>query len=435
MILSVIQYANIKINLYNPYNFVYLLSKLYEFNIHYVMKKFFVSALMLAFVLSSVSAKDKKKTEDEGYVFTTVKELKITPVKNQNRTGTCWCFSTLGFLESELLRMGKGEYDLSEMFIVSKNYKDKAEKFVRLHGELNYAQGGSFEDVLQAWKDYGIVPESVMNGLQYGEDMHVHNELESASRAYLDQIIKNPNRKLSTAWKKGFDGIIDAYLGTAPEKFTYNGKEYTPKSFAAELGINPDDYVSLTSYTHHPFYSEFAIEVQDNWRWATSYNLPIDELMQVFENAINTGYTIAWGADVSEKGFTRNGIGIIPDIESMERSGSDQDRWLGLSTSEKDAEIKKMMEKPCKELEITQEMRQEAYDNYETTDDHGMQIYGIAKDQTGKKFYMIKNSWGTDNKYKGTWYISENFVKYKTMNIVVHKDALPQAIKDKLHIK
>lgn len=399
------------------------------------MKKFFVSALMLAFALSSVSAKDKKKTEDEGYVFTTVKELKITPVKNQNRTDTCWCFSTLGFLESELLRMGKGEYDLSEMFIVSKNYKDKAEKFVRLHGKLNYAQGGSFEDVLQAWKEYGIVPESVMNGLQYGEDMHVHNELESASRAYLDEIIKNPNRKLSTAWKKGFDGIIDAYLGTAPEKFTYNGKEYTPKSFAAELGINPDDYVSLTSYTHHPFYTEFPIEVEDNWRWADSYNLPIDELMQVFDNAINTGYTIAWGSDVSEKGFTRNGIGVIPDIESMERSGSDQDRWLGLSTSEKDAEIKKMMEKPCKELEITQEMRQQAYDNYETTDDHGMQIYGIAKDQTGKKFYMIKNSWGTDNKYKGTWYISENFVKYKTMNIVVHKDALPQAIKDKLHIK
>lgn len=399
------------------------------------MKKFFVSALMLAFALSSVSAKDKKKTEDEGYVFTTVKELKITPVKNQNRTGTCWCFSTLGFLESELLRMGKGEYDLSEMFIVSKNYKDKAEKFVRLHGKLNYAQGGSFEDVLQAWKEYGIVPESVMNGLQYGEDMHVHNELESASRAYLAEIIKNPNRKLSTAWKKGFDGIIDAYLGTAPEKFTYNGKEYTPKSFAAELGINPDDYVSLTSYTHHPFYTEFPIEVEDNWRWADSYNLPIDELMQVFDNAINTGYTIAWGSDVSEKGFTRNGIGVIPDIESMERSGSDQDRWLGLSTSEKDAEIKKMMEKPCKELEITQEMRQQAYDNYETTDDHGMQIYGIAKDQTGKKFYMIKNSWGTDNKYKGTWYISENFVKYKTMNIVVHKDALPQAIKDKLHIK
>ena len=223
------------------------------------MKKFFVSALMLAFALSSVSAKDKKKTEDEGYVFTTVKELKITPVKNQNRTGTCWCFSTLGFLESELLRMGKGEYDLSEMFIVSKNYKDKAEKFVRLHGELNYAQGGSFEDVLQAWKDYGIVPESVMNGLQYGEDMHVHNELESASRAYLDQIIKNPNRKLSTAWKKGFDGIIDAYLGTAPEKFTYNGKEYTPKSFAAELGINPDELEAVPLMPEAPVVPEINI--------------------------------------------------------------------------------------------------------------------------------------------------------------------------------
>lgn len=399
------------------------------------MKKIIVSALLLAMVLPSVDAKDKKKEKEEGYVFTPVKELKITPIKNQNRSGTCWSFSAVAFLESELLRMGKGEYDLSEMFIVSKNYKDKGEKFVRLHGELNYAQGGSFTDVLMAWKDYGIVPESVMSGLQYGEDMHVHGEVESLSRAYLDAVIKNPNRKLSTAWKKGFDGIIDAYLGVAPEKFTYNGKEYTPKSFAAELGINPDDYVSLTSYTHHPFYTQFALEIQDNWRWATSYNIPIDELMQVFDNAINTGYTIAWGSDVSEKGFTRNGIAVMPDIESMERSGSDQDHWLGLSASEKEAEIKKMLEKPCQEINVTQGMRQEAYDNYETTDDHGMQIYGIAKDQTGKKFYMVKNSWGTDNKYKGTWYASETFVKYKTMNIVVHKDAIPQAIKDKLGIK
>ncbi len=399
------------------------------------MKKIIVSALLLAMALPSVNAKDKKKEKEEGYVFTPVKELQITPIKNQNRSGTCWSFSAVAFLESELLRMGKGEHDLSEMFIVSKNYKDKGEKFVRLHGELNYAQGGSFADVLAAWKDYGIVPESVMNGLQYGEDMHVHGEVESLSRAYLEAVIKNPNRKLSTAWQKGFEGIIDAYLGEAPEKFTYNGKEYTPKSFAAELGLNPDDYVSLTSYTHHPFYSQFALEIQDNWRWALSYNLPIDELMQVFDNAINTGYTIAWGSDVSEKGFTRNGIGVMPDIESMERSGSDQDHWLGLSPSEKEKEIKKMLESPCQEVEVTQEMRQAAYDNYETTDDHGMQIYGIAKDQTGKKFYMVKNSWGTDNKYKGTWYVSETFVKYKTMNIVVHKDALPQAIKDKLGIK
>lgn len=395
------------------------------------MKKTVVAAsLLLACAFSGVKAQNA----DE-YVFTPVKELKITPVKNQNRTGTCWCFSGLGFIESELLRMGKGEYDLSEMFIVSQNYKEKAEKYVRLHGYLNFAQGGSFDDVLGAIRDYGVVPEEVMTGLNYGEKMHTHGEMEAAATGYLKAIVSNPNRKLSTAWKKGFDGIIDAYLGETPEKFTYKGKEYTPKSFAKELGIDADNYVSLTSYTHHPFYTAFPIEVQDNWRWTNSYNLPIDELMQVFDNSINNGYTIAWASDVSEKGFNRNGIAVMPDIESMERSGSDQDRWLGLSTSEKNKEIQKMIEKPCKEIEVTQEMRQEAYDNYETTDDHGMLIYGIAKDQTGKKFYMVKNSWGTDNKYKGTWYASETFVKYKTMTIVVHKDAIPAAIKAKLGLK
>lgn len=394
------------------------------------MKKLLLPVLMLACTLTTVGAQDNGE-----YVFTPVKELKITPVKNQSRTGTCWCFSTMSFLESELLRQGKGEYDLSEMFIVSHSYKDKADKFVRLHGKLNFAQGGSFEDVLYAWKHYGIVPESVMTGLQYGEEQHAHSEMESAATAYVNAIIKNRNGKLSPVWKKGFDGIIDAYLGELPETFTYNGKEYTPMSFAKELGINADDYVSLTSYTHHPFYSKFAIEVEDNWRWADSYNLPLNEFMEVFDNAINNGYSIAWGSDVSEKGFTRNGVAVVLDIKTMETAGSDQDRWVGLSRAEKDAEIRKMLEKPCKELTITQEMRQKDYDNYQTTDDHGMHIYGIAKDQTGKKFYMVKNSWGTDNKYKGTWYASEAFVAYKTMNIVVHKDALPKAIKAKLGIK
>lgn len=394
------------------------------------MKNLVAATLLLACSLSTVNAQ-----EDGGYVFTPVKELKITPVKNQSRTGTCWCFSTLGFLESELIRQGKGELDLSEMYIVSHSYKDKADKFVRLHGDLNFAQGGSFQDVLIAWKKYGVVPESAMTGLQYGEDTHAHSEMETVASAYVNALIKNPNGKLSPVWKTGFDGIIDSYLGKLPETFTYNGKQYTPMSFSQELGLNPDDYVSLTSYTHHPFYSEFAIEVQDNWRWANSYNLPIAELMEVFDNAINTGYSIAWASDVSEKGFTRNGVAVVPDMKVMETSGSDQDRWIGLSKTEKDNEIKKMLEKPCKELEITQEMRQAAYDNYQTTDDHGMQIYGIAKDQTGKKFYMIKNSWGPDNKYKGTWYVSEPFAAYKTMNIVVHKDALPKAIKAKLGLK
>lgn len=394
------------------------------------MKKIFTSVFMLAAILSS----SMYAQDNDGYQFTTVKEVKISPVKNQNRTGTCWCFSGLGFLESELLRMGKGEYDLSEMFIVNHSYKDKADKYVRLHGYLNFAQGGSFGDVLYAAKHYGLVPESVMNGLNYGENMHVHGEMESAAANYLEAIIKNPNRKLSTAWKKGFDGIIDAYLGELPEKFTYNGKEYTPKSFAEELGLNIDDYVSLTSFTHHPFYSAFPIEVQDNWRWDLSYNLPIDELMQVFDNAINNGYSVAWASDVSEKGFSRNGVAVAADIESMERSGSDQDRWLGLSQTQKDQEIKKMLEKPCQEIKVTQELRQEEYDNYKTTDDHGMLIYGIAKDQTGKKFYMVKNSWGTDNKYKGTWYASETFVAFKTMNIIVHKNAIPKEIRAKLGI-
>lgn len=398
------------------------------------MKRLIATSLLLACAFTASSA--DKKEKNDGYVFTPVKELKITSVKNQNRTGTCWCFSTLSFLESELLRQGKGEHDLSEMFIVSYNYKDKADKFVRLHGKLNFAQGGSFEDVLCAWRDYGIVPESAMNGLQYGEEQHVHGEMESGAASYLNSIIKNPNGKLSPSWKKGFNGIIDAYLGEVPATFTYNGKEYTPKSFSAELGLNPDDYVSLTSYTHHPFYGTFPIEVEDNWRWADSYNLPIDELMQVFDNAINTGYTIAWGADVSEKGFTRDGIVVAADVQALETSGSDQDKWVGLSKTEKDAEIKKMIEKPgCKEVAVTQALRQQAYDNYQTTDDHGMQIYGIAKDQNGKKFYMVKNSWGTDNKYNGTWYVSEPFVAYKTMNIVVHKDALPKEIKAKLGIK
>ena len=393
------------------------------------MKKVLVGALLFACALTTVAQ------ESGDYVFTPVKELKVTPVKNQNRTGTCWSFSGLGFLEAELIRQGKGEFDLSEMFIVGHSYKDKADKYVRLHGKLNFGQGGSFEDVLYVTKHYGAVPESVMNGLQYGEDMHVHGEMEAIAYNYVNAVVKNNNGKLSTSWKKGYDAVIDSYLGEVPEKFTYNGKEYTPQTFAKELGLNIDDYVSLTSYTHHPFYSEFPLEIEDNWRWANSYNLPLDEFMAVFENAVNTGYSIAWGSDVSELGFTRNGVAVVPDIKAIETSGSDQDKWVGLSKTEKDNEIKKLIEKPCQEIAVTQAMRQEAYDNYQTTDDHGMIIYGIAKDQTGKKFYMVKNSWGTDNKYQGTWYASEAFVAYKTMNIIVHKDALPKTIAKKLGLK
>jgi len=396
------------------------------------MKKFVAAAMLLTCTLNTVGAQ-----ENDGYVFTPVKELKITPIQNQNRTGTCWCFSTLAFIESELLRMGKGEHNLSEMYVVNHTYRDKAEKYVRLHGKMEFAEGGAFDDVIYAIKHYGIVPEDVMPGKEYGEDMHIHGEMTAAMTGYVEAIIKNPNRTLTPVWQKGFNGIADAYLGALPETFTYKGKQYTPMSYAKELGLdNMDDYVSLTSYTHHPFYTQFALEIQDNWRWSQSYNLPIDEFMGVFDNAINTGYTIAWASDVSETGFTRNGVGVALDVKAMETAGSDQDRWVGLSAVEKNAEIRKMAEKPgVQEVWATQEMRQQAYDNYQTTDDHGMQIYGIAKDQNGKKFYMVKNSWGTDSKYNGIWYVSEAFARYKTMDIIVHKDALPKEIRTKLGIK
>ena len=394
------------------------------------MKKLF-AAILICSCSFSVSVAQ----EEGGYVFTPVKELKITPVQNQNRTGTCWCFSTLAFIESELIRMGKGEHNLSEMFIVNHTYRDKAEKFVRMHGTMEFAEGGAFDDVIYAMKHYGLVPESVMGGLEYGEEQHAHSEMTAAMRGFVDAMIKNRNGKLTTSWQKAFNGIADAYLGELPETFTYQGKEYTPLSFTKELGLNADDYISLTSYMHHPYYSTFPLEVPDNWRWSHSYNLPLDEFMAVFDHAINNGYTLAWASDVSELGFTRNGIGTMPDMKAIETAGSDQDRWVGLSATEKNAEMRKLAEKPCQEITVTPEMRQQAYDNYQTTDDHGMQIYGIAKDQNGKKFYMVKNSWGDASKYKGIWYVSETFAKYKTMDIVVHKDAIPAATKAKLGIK
>ena len=397
------------------------------------MKHFLTASLLLACTLSSTA--QEKKESKEGYVFTPVKELAVTSVKNQNRSGTCWSYSGLAFIESELLRQGKPATDLSEMFVVSHSYKDKADKYVRTHGFLNFAAGGSFYDVLYVLKHYGALPQEVYEGLNYGEKMNVHGELDNFSKAYVEAVVKNPNGKLSPAWKKGFDAIVDTYLGEVPATFEHAGKTQTPASYAAELGLNADDYVSITSYTHHPFYKPFVLEIQDNWRWASSYNVPVEEMMEIMDNAINNGYSIAWGSDVSEKGFTRNGIAVMPDMKAIETSGSDQDRWVGLSKTAKNDEIAKLISKPCTEVEVTQALRQEAYDNYQTTDDHGMQIYGIAKDQTGKKFYMVKNSWGTDNKYKGTWYASAPFVAYKTMNYIVHKDALPKAIAKKLGIK
>ena len=401
------------------------------------MKKQLLLLALGCFTLGTFAQEEEKKKE-EGFEFTVVKENPITSIKNQNRAGTCWCYSTLGFIEAELLRMEKGEYDFSEMYIVQKTYLDRADKAVRTHGDASFSQGGSFYDVLYGMKHYGLIPEEEMRpGVMYGDTLSNHTELSAVSDAVVAAIAKGKLNSLQTdannvpLWKKAVAAIHDIYLGKAPEKFTYKGKEYTPMSFYESTGLNADDYVSLTSYTHHPFYSQFVIEVQDNWRWAPSYNLPIDELMEVFDNAIMNGYTIAWGSDVSEQGFTRNGIAVMPDVEKVqELSGSDMAHWLKLKPEEKKLNTKPQPQKWC-----TQEERQKAYDNWETTDDHGMIIYGIAKDQDGNDYYMVKNSWGKSGKYEGIWYASKAFARYKTMNIVVHKDALPKAIKKKLGLK
>ncbi|MBR5194345.1 MAG: aminopeptidase [Bacteroidaceae bacterium] len=399
------------------------------------MKKLLTAAALGLFCVSGMAQEANK---EEGFVFTTVKANPVTSVKNQNRAGTCWCYSTLGFIESELLRMGKGEYDLSEMFIVHNTYLDRADRAVRTHGDVSFAQGGSFYDVLYGMKAFGLVPEAEMRpGVMYGDTLSVHNELTAVSDAVVAAIAKGKLRSLQKdennqmLWKKAIESIHDIYLGKRPKKFTYNGKEYTPKSFYESLGLNPDEYISLTSYTHHPFYESFVLEIQDNWRWAQSYNLPIDEFMEVFDYAIMNGYTIAWGSDVSESGFTRNGVAVLPDADkAQELSGSDMAHWLKLKPEEK-----QLNTKPQPQKWVTQEERQVAYDNFETTDDHGMQIYGIAKDQLGNEYYMVKNSWGTNSKYKGHWYASKAFVRYKTMNIVVHKNSIPKAIAKKLGIK
>ncbi len=403
------------------------------------MKKYsIVLALSMIFLVDVSSSKAQEVKKDKPvYEFTDIKVVNVTPPKDQCRAGTCWSYSTLGFIEAEMLRAGKEAVDLSEPFVFRMAYEDKAEKYVRMHGTMNFGGGGAVNDPIDIIKKYGIVPEEVYKGLNYGTKQHVHGEIENVLKSYLDAVIENKNKKLSTAWYKAYKGILDAYFGVVPEKFKYNGKEYSPKTFAEKVvGINPDDYVYLTSFTHHPFYTQFAIEVQDNWSWHKFYNLPIEELIAVFDNAINKGYTIGWASDVSEKGFSsRNGIAIIPEDDIAEIDGMEINKWEKMTKAEKNNYLYSF-NKIVKEKNITQEMRQEAFDNYQTTDDHGMLIMGIAKDQKGNEYYKVKNSWGTGyNEYGGFFYASKPYVKYKTMSCVVHKDAIPKEIAAKLGLK
>lgn len=392
-----------------------------------------ISLLILAGAVSiSAYAQKNKKNEDkqQGYIFTTVKANPVTEVKNQNETGTCWCFATISFLESEAIKKGAPEnLDLSEMFVVSKSYTERAIKYIRLDGSLKFDAGSDVGDVLEVLESDGLVPNSVMPGLNYGAEEHIHWELTEVLKGYLQAVVANPNKKLSTAWLNGFNNILKAYLGEMPQKFTVDGKEYTPKSYAESLGLNKDEFISFTSFTHHPFYEKMVIDVPDNWRWTQSYNIPLDEMLEVMDYAIENGYTVGWVSDMSEKSW--GDVATVPDVEANEKAGSDEARWIGISKAEKDA-ILYNRNSPGPEKQINQEIRQIAYDNKQTTDDHAMHVYGIAKDQNGTKYYMVKNSWGNKGPYNGHNYASESYVRYKTMNILVNRAAVPAHILKKL---
>ena len=345
------------------------------------------------------------------YHFDTKENLECTAIKNQQRTGTCWSFSTVSFLEAELLRMGKEEYDLSEMFIVRNIYKDKARNYVLRQGKANFSQGSLNHDVIRALKMGGIVPESVYSGKLPGEDMHDHSEMERALKGMLDGILKG--KKLSNKWQGAFESVMDNYIGEVPEQFTYKGKSYTPASFAKELGINPDDYVTLTSFTHHPFYESFILEIPDNYSNGSYYNLPLDELQAIVDYALKNGYTVAWDGDVGEKGFSAGkGIAVMPA----------------------DSKIEDPFAKPVKEMKVTADLRQASFESYATTDDHLMHLTGISKDQNGTKYYVTKNSWGEISPYKGFLHMSESYFRMKTVGVMVHKSAIPQDIAAKLSL-
>ncbi len=392
------------------------------------MKKNFV----LLAVLFSFSIIISAQT---AYEFKEVKTLKATSVKNQYRSGTCWSFSGIAFFESELLRMGKGEYDLSEMFVVRNSYAEKAKKYIRMHGNLNFGGGGAFNDVTSVMDNMGMVPEEVYKGLEYGTDGHVHGELDKVLKSYIDGVLENKNRELSTSWFKGFEGLLDAYLGDYPERFIYKGVEYTPQTFLESTGLNMDDYVMLSSFTHHPFYEPFILEVPDNWAWGEVYNVKMEELTDVIDFSIKHDYTVAWATDVSEKGFQyKKGMAVVPTDKLEDMDNLEQAKWDAFSEKEKQAFIYDFSSIKS-ERKMTQKIRQEGFDNYQTTDDHGMLITGTAKDQNGNEYYRVKNSWGfEDHIFDGYLYASKTFVQYKTLSILVHKDGIPKKLREKLEL-
>ena len=399
------------------------------------MKKTIVLALLAVCTLGA-HAEKKDSVNPNKPVFTVIKKNPITSIKDQNRSGTCWDYSTLSYFESEILKATGKTYDLCESFVANKTYMDRAIQVVRLHGDCQFSEGGSTYDPLYCLEHYGICPEKAMPfpGSLYGDSLNNFGEFFSLMTPYVQSVAKSSLKKISSQWKVGLQGILDAYLGKCPEQFTYEGKTYTPKTFAASLGLDWNNYVSFTSFSHHPFWSQFAVEVQDNWRNPLTWNVPIDDLQKIIDNAIMNGYTIAWGGDVSEDGFTRKGLAYNVDEKKLENmKGSDMAHWLKLTPAKK-KNIVDSLGVNVPEVVPTQKQRQERFDDWELTDDHGMLIFGIAKDQNGKEYYMVKNSWGKSGDYDGIWYMTKNFIIANTMDFMVNKNAVPKDIRKKCNI-
>ena len=396
----------------------------------------FALVALAAMSATAVLADDPKieMPDSTGFKFTDVRINDHGPVYDQNKSGTCWAFSGLSTLEDNVMRKGGPELDLSEMFVVRNAYIDKAKKFMRMNGTINFAQGGSWGDVLNMTSLYGAMPEEAYSGLNYGEDKHSHYEMADALEAYLRAVLSRgtKNKKLTTAWLPGFIGILDAYLGKVPENFTYNGKTYTPSQWAKEMGLEPENFVNITSYTHHPFYENFILEIPDNWAWTESMNVPMEDMQRIVDNALEKGWTVMWAADVSEGGFKWNkGYALLPeDKDQKDMTDTELSRWVKLS--DKDRESSRFdIKGPVKEKTVTQESRQKTFDNFETTDDHGMVIVGTAVDQEGNKYYKVKNSWDTNQLYDGFLYVSMPFFLEKTLGVGVHNDAIPADIRKK----
>ncbi len=402
----------------------------------HIMKRLLLVFVAVAFLFISSYGQKRNATPpakaEEGYIFTPVVELKATSVKNQASTGTCWCFATTSFIESELLRMGKGEYDLSEMFIVRQNYLDRLTDNYLRQGKGNLGPGSLSHDWMREFSEEGIVPDEIYPGLNYGSPTHNHGELQAFINAVAAVPVQRKNE--SDQYHQIVNSILDSYLGKIPESFSYKGVTYTPKTFAASLGINPSDYVEITSFTHFPFYSQGLLEVPDNWTMARFYNVPLDELIEIMDYSLTNGYTVNWDGDVSERSFSHsNGVAYNPEAPKNTDGSTDRARLERMGGTPQGTAAPVL--KPGPEVKVTQELRQDGYENFTTTDDHLMHLTGIAKDQNGTKYYKTKNSSGTDrNTFGGYLNMSESYVRAKTLFIMVNKSAIPAAIKSKLGI-